>query len=135
MLELKSITGKSFQDYGYVIERTEDTNFQIIASDSENPWRLALYRFTNKEAAELESHTYSMESFEPFEGVSVIVVAKPETPDEYEAFLLDRPVVLYKATWHQVITLGEETTVKITENYDVPTEKHQLKNALKVRLV
>lgn len=135
MLELKNITGESFKNYGYVIERTGDKNFQIIASDSENPWRLALYRFTNKEAIELESHTYSMESFEPFEGVSVIIVAKPETPDQYEAFLLDKPVVLYKATWHQVVTLSEETTVKITENYEVPTEKYQLPNALKVRLV
>ncbi|MDZ5038549.1 hypothetical protein GNF66_15660 [Clostridium perfringens] len=35
---------------------------------------------------------------------------------------MDKPICLYKGIWHQVISLSDSASVKITENLDVTSE-------------
>ena len=65
---------------------------------------------------------YSKESFEPLKGISVLLVAEHEKPEDYHAFLLDKPICLKKGVWHQVLSLTAEAEVKITENLEVSSE-------------
>ncbi len=74
----------------------------------------------------LECHPDSYESFEPLKGIGILLTAKPESPEDYHAFLLDKPVCLKKGVWHQLIALTEEVQVKITENLEVGTSFYEL---------
>lgn len=135
MIRLQSIHRKTFEKYGTVIEFPEsEREFEIIVSDRENPWRLAIYRYGNKAIHFTESHPASMESFEPLEGVSVLVVAEHDSPERCEAFLLDKPVCLHKGIWHQVLSLTDEAQVKITENFEVASEYYRLERPVAVTL-
>ena len=55
-----------------------------------------------------------------------MLTARPESPEDYHAFLLDKPVCLNKGVWHQLIALTEEVQVKITENLEVGTLFYEL---------
>lgn len=65
-------------------------------------------------------------------GLTVLVVATHENPEEYEAFILDKPVCLKKGIWHQVLALTEEAQVKIVENLEVQSEFYDLEKAIHV---
>lgn len=121
MKEIEEITRASFEPYGNVIGFPEDdhTNFYIAASDREKPWRLAVFRYRNHEIQRIECHPTSMESFEPLSGTTLLLVAPHDAPEEYQIFLLDRPVILKKGIWHQTLSLTDVSEVKITENTDV----------------
>lgn len=121
-MKLKNITAETFAPYGKVIDFPEGTDerFHIVYTEPNAPWRIAVLRVAEHRIEEMEEHPTTAESFEPVSGVTVLLLAKPDTPQMQEAFLLDRPVCLYPATWHQVMALSERATVKITENLDVP---------------
>lgn len=78
------------------------------------------------------SVTRHPKSFEPLHGLTVLVVATHENPEEYEAFILDKPVCLKKGIWHQVLALTEEAQVKIVENLEVQSEFYDLEKAIHV---
>lgn len=120
-MKLETITAESFEKYGTVIEFPKDCTdiFYIVDTETIEPWRIAVFRYSNKTIKKIEHHPTSKESFEPLEGVTVLLVAENETPEEYQAFLLDKPVCLKKGTWHQVLALTAEASVKITENLQV----------------
>lgn len=80
----------------------------------------------------MECHPTSLESFEPLSGLTVLVVAEHDKPDEYEAFILDKPVCLYKGVWHQVLALTDEAQVKIAENLDVSSKFYDLEKPISV---
>lgn len=128
MRELNTITAESFAPYGTVIgfpkEFTE--NFLILETEQEEPWRIAVFRYENHKIDVLEHHPTSKESFEPMSGITVLLVALHDTPEKWEAFLLDQPVCLKKGIWHQVLALTEEAVVKITENLEVESVFYQL---------
>ena len=121
MKTLQYVQRETFLPYGEVLEfpaGIEET-FCIITTEEKEPWRLAVFRYTNKEIQRMECHPTSRESFEPLHGLTVLVVATHENPEEYEAFILDKPVCLKKGIWHQVLALTEEAQVKIVENLEV----------------
>lgn len=128
MKPIEIITRENFHPFGNVIEFPEDdqTNFYIAASDSEKPWRLAVFRFWNHEIKRIECHPTSMESFEPLSGTTLLLTALHETPEEYHVFLLNKPVILNKGVWHQTLTLTDVSEVKITENLDVYSDFYDL---------
>lgn len=128
MTNIKTITQESFKEYGTIIDFPEDFTepFYIAETEKDAPWRLAVYRYKNKTIKRLECHPTSKESFEPLKGTSIILLSHHERPEEYEAFLLDRPVCLKKGVWHEVLALSEEAQVKITENLEVETNFHEL---------
>jgi ureidoglycolate hydrolase len=82
----------------------------------------------------LEMHPGSLESFEPVAGIAVLVVAREDSPEAPEAFLLDRPIILKKGVWHGIISLSAKVELKITENLEVATEFHTLDKPLQAVL-
>lgn len=121
MRALHSITRENFSSFGTVIEFPKENkdNFLIIDTENKEPWRIAVFRYSNKEIKKIECHPTSKESFEPLKGVTVLLVAEHSDPEDYHAFILDKPVCLDKGIWHQVLALTPEAEVKITENLEV----------------
>lgn len=134
---LKSIHKEDFEPFGRVLEFSENCQepFEIVITEEKEPWRLAVFRYTNKFIRRMECHRASLESFEPLSGVTVLVVAEHDRPEEYEAFILDKPVCLYKGIWHQVIALTDEAQVKIAENLDVNSEFFDFEEPLLVQVL
>ena len=133
--EIECITEESFRPFGRLIrfpEEDRESNFIIIASDTESPWRLAVFRYWNHSIEKIECHPTSMESFEPLEGETLLLVAEHDTPEDYHIFRLDQPVILEKGVWHQTLSLTDSAQVKITENLEVPTEFYSLPEAVEV---
>ena len=93
-----------------------------------------MFRYTNKTIQRIENHPTSMETFEPLSGVTVLLVAEHETPENYKAFVLDKPVCLKKGVWHQVLSLTPSAEVKITENKDVYSEFYDLPEEIQVQI-
>lgn len=136
MVQIESITREAFAPYGSVIEFSPGFEgiYEIIETEEENPWILAVFRYTNKTIRRIECHPTSLETFEPLFGVTVLLVARHETPEDYRAFVLDKPVCLKKGIWHQTIALTPEASVKITENKDVYSVFHDLPEEISVQL-
>lgn len=126
-LKPKAITAQKFSSYGQVIEygnrqqeTKEDNLFRIVLKDeAARGWRIAYLIVRDKSIDRLEQHPGSYETFEPVRGRSVLYVATKDDPERIECFVLDRPVILNKGTWHGVITLENESEIKIFENADV----------------
>lgn len=136
--EIKNITSEGFRKYGYVIahDSNDSRSFQVVLTEcAQVGWRIAVSRITDKTISVLGRHPNSMESFEPVTGTTIICVAEPEKPEDYEVFLLDKPVCLFKNTWHAVLCLSEYSCVKITENADVNSETHKLGKSIKLMAV
>lgn len=137
MGRLKSIHKESFEKYGRVLEFSEGITepFEIIITEEKEPWRLAVFRYCNKTVKKLECHPMSLESFEPLKGITVLIVAQHDTPKEWEAFILDKPVCLNKGIWHQVLSLTDEAQVKIAENLEVDSKFFELKQEIEVMVL
>ncbi|MGZ9585885.1 hypothetical protein [Paenibacillus marinisediminis] len=134
---IRTITKESFKPYGTVIEFSEnpaDPRFEVVVTEVNHPWRLAVLRVVEREFDQLECHTMSLESFEPVSGTGLLIVAEHETPEQYEVFLLDKPVCLNKGIWHQMITLSEETIVKIAENLEVSSAFYNFDQSLTIHI-
>ena len=121
MIRLESITAENFKAYGTVLEFPENygDTFYIVDTETDQPWRVAVFRYSSKEIKVVENHPTSKESFEPLKGITVLLAAEHEDPENYRAFVLDKPV------WHQVMALTPEAQVKITENLEVPSEFYE----------
>ncbi len=136
MIPVESITREAFAPFGSVIEFSADFdgNYEILRREEEKPWILAVFRYSNKAIQRIENHPTSMETFEPLSGVTVLLVAEHETPENYKAFILDKPVCLNKGTWHQTLALTPMAQVKITENQDVYSVYYDLPSPVSVQL-
>lgn len=136
MSRLKSIHKEDFVRFGKVLEFSEACTepFEIVITEEKEPWRLAVFRYTNKTIQRMECHPTSLESFEPLSGMTVLVVAEHEKPEAYEAFILDKPVCLYKGIWHQVLSLTDEAQVKIAENLEVNSQFYDFEKPLEVQV-
>ena len=128
-----NISRENFRKYGCIIEwdgpenKLENNQFRIVIRDSKvTGWRIAYLIVRNKQVEFLEKHPYSYESFEPIKGKAILYVSNKKTSQDIEAFILDKPVVLRKGLWHNVVALGKEAHIKITENNDVQLIKYQL---------
>lgn len=137
MPRLQSIHKENFAKFGKVLEFSDSCTeqFEIVITEEKEPWRLAVYRYTSKTIQRMECHPTSLESFEPLAGITVLVVAEHDKPEEYEAFILDKPVCLYKGIWHQVLSLTDEAQVKIAENLEVNSEFFDFDHALEVVVI
>ena len=137
MVKLESVSREAFAAFGEVVEFPAGCQdaFFIVDSEDTYPWRLAIFRYSNKEIRQMENHPSSKESFEPLSGMTVLVVAENQTPEQYRAFILDKPVLLKKGIWHQVLSLTAEASVKITENREVNSEFYSFEKNLQVVLL
>lgn len=138
MRSIKLLSDPTFGQYGEIISYNEGNpaGFQIILSEPlATGWRIAVKKTTDRKLIELGRHPDSRESFEPVEGITLIAVALPETPEAVDIFLLDQPVCLYKNIWHNTFCLSEKSYLKITENNQVSSEIHVLRQNLKIVVV
>jgi ureidoglycolate hydrolase len=133
------INKENFRKYGWIIEwggsenKLERNQFRIVIQDRKAAgWRIAYLIVRNKQVAFLENHPRSYESFEPIKGKSVLYVSNKKTPKCVEAFILDKPVVLRKGLWHNIVAVGKEAHIKITENNQVELIKYHLEYKLGV---
>lgn len=128
MVRIETITAETFEKFGSVIEfpQGNQDDFYIVETEEMQPWRLAVFRYTNKGIQRIECHPTSKESFEPLSGTTLLLAAEQETPEDYRVFLLDKPVCLKKNIWHQVLALSQEAQVKITENSEVESRFYDL---------
>ena len=134
MVKLESVTREGFAPFGTVLEFPDGCtgNFCIIDTEKEEPWRVAVFRYSNKGIKRIENHPTSKESFEPLKGITVLLVAEHDTPEDYRAFILDKPVCLKKGVWHQTLSLTPEAEVKITENLEVESVFYDYEKEIKV---
>ena len=65
----------------------------------------------------------------------MLLVAEHDKSEEFEAFLLDKPVCLYKGIWHQVLSLTDEAQVKIAENLEVNSEFFNFEKEIEIKVV
>lgn len=124
ILKIEAITAASFAPSGRSSNSRpsrEDERFEVVIREESEPWRIAVFRVRRRAAERLECHPTSMESFEPLQGVGILLVAEPHSPDKPRAFL-DTSICLYKGVWHEVIALSKEALYKITENRNVNSE-------------
>lgn len=118
---IKHLKAKAFEPYGTIIEFTEQMSdgWEILIRAENTGWRIALLEIERKVTHIFEHHPTSKETFEPVSGVTLLIVATNDMPQDYEVFLLDKPICLNEGVWHQVISLSEKSLVKITENLEV----------------
>ncbi|MFH2144614.1 MAG: ureidoglycolate lyase [Candidatus Omnitrophota bacterium] len=122
----KKINKNNFKKFGWVIEwqgpenKKSKNQFRIVVNDAKvTGWRIAYLIVREKRIDRLERHPYSMESFEPVKGKSILYVSTPKKPRDIQAFILDKPIVLKKGIWHGIVAVGRQAHVKITENNTV----------------
>jgi ureidoglycolate hydrolase len=135
-LLIKNLRQPDFAPFGEILEFSlAEAGFQVkVSEQSSSGWRIALLRTENKSIRDIKCHPDSRESFEPIQGIAVLVVASHDSPNELEAFLLDKPVCLKKGIWHNSLALSEFATIKITENAEVGSQPYNLNCELSVVL-
>lgn len=129
----KKIEENVFRKYGQIIDldgrrkKNKGNLFRIVTRERKSTgWRIAYLVVRDKQIDKLEQHPESMESFEPLKGNSILYVSNQKKPNNIEAFILDKPVVLRKGIWHGIVTKSRETHVKITENNQVKMHNYEL---------
>ena len=129
MKRINYITQENFSKYGIIIDFTQKDDhppFEIIIKNEEDPWRIAMLQVEERVFTFLEKHPSSLETFEPVEGMCLLLVSLDTDADAYEYFVLDRSVCLHKDVWHGITTLTDTSKVKITENLEVDTNFYYL---------
>jgi len=124
---INNINSSNFKKYGWVIEYPDKAQgsktknlFRIVLKEPKGfGWRIAYLIVRDKAVNKLEQHPQSYESFEPVKGRSVLFVAQAKDHKKIKSFYLDKPVILKKKIWHAIVTLTNESEVKITENSQV----------------
>ncbi len=124
---IRNIEANNFKKYGWVIEYPDKSKedkkknlFRIVLKEPRGlGWRIAYLIVRDKVVDKLEQHPQSYESFEPVKGRSVLFVSESRDFKKIKSFYLDKPVILKKKIWHGIVSLTNETEVKITENAKV----------------
>lgn len=136
MRSILNLNKEAFAPYGDIIDFTEakEDGWEIVVRSSGAGWRLALLEIQQQSTMKLEYHPESKESFEPISGTTLLIVATFDHPNDYQVFLLDRPICLNEKVWHQVICMSETSIMKITENREVSCVYYELEKPIKVTI-
>jgi len=135
----RNIDAVNFRRYGLVIacpdryvKNKKKSIFSIVLTEpAAKGWRIAHLLLRDKAADYLERHIDSFESFEPLKGRVLLFVAKRNEPKEIRSFYLNKPIIVKKGIWHNVVTLTKEAEIKITENAQVKCRYWRLGFSLK----
>jgi ureidoglycolate hydrolase len=126
---IRTLTREGFAPYGTLIEHdpARPEAFQVAVEETRpTAWRQAINKITARRVNKLSRHPNTKESFAPLAGTVVMLVARPDTPQDFEAFLLDKPVCLDPNVWHASFCLSDTALVTICENLEVANEDHLL---------
>lgn len=137
MIPIKHITPESFKKYGTLLDPADKSKvFTVVCGDKDaKGWRIGVVIIGPGPVKQLEAHPESKETFEPVAGTSILLVAEADKPDNIEAFLLDKGVLVNKNVWHGLSILSEKAEVKVTENFEVDSVFHKLKKPIDVGFV
>ncbi len=137
MIELGRITPDSFAPYGRVLVwDPAQGQLQVAIEESAGaPWMLATFRVAAHEVTYLAMHPDSIELFAPLSGIAVLLLALPEAPESYAAFVLDVPVVINRGVWHGLCALSAAAILGIAENVEAGGSRRYLDQPLRVALV
>jgi len=137
-MRVKKLTKKGMKPYGRIIDGSSvkddgrGNSFGVILKEPSKGWRIGYLILRDRSIGRLERHTDSPETFEPVKGRAVIALAGRRSPDAAELFFLDRPVVVNKGVWHDVLAVSRVCEIKIFENIEVKTEYYSLNKDLVV---
>ncbi len=136
-MKINTLRRESFKKYGDILEPvSKDNVFTVLRGEEEKTgWRIGYVILKPGAADALEAHPETLETFEPVRGGAVILVAEKDSPENIEAFFLDRAVVVDKGVWHGVAALSEAAEIKVTENYEVDTIYHKLEKPLEPAVI
>ncbi|MCG2711368.1 MAG: ureidoglycolate lyase [Candidatus Omnitrophica bacterium] len=133
----KKLTALNFKKYGYIIQwegpenKKENNQFRIVIRDPKaTGWRIAYLIVRAQQINFLEQHPFSFESFEPIKGKAVLYVSNKKQPQAIEAFIIDKPIILRRGIWHNVLSCTRQTHIKITENNKVKLIRYKLRQAI-----
>lgn len=90
-------------------------------------WRIAYLVLRDKTIGQMGMHPTSDETFEPIKGKSLLFVSKDKHLANIQCFKLDKPLIVRKGIWHNVLSLSDETHIKICENANVTQKVWKLK--------
>ncbi|MEI6863110.1 MAG: hypothetical protein WCK38_01765 [Candidatus Omnitrophota bacterium] len=131
-MRVKKLTKNSIKPYGRIIDGSSvkddghGNSFGVLLKEPSNGWRIGYLILRSKFIERLERHTDSLETFEPVKGKAVIALARAASPEEAELFFLDKPVVINKGVWHDVLAVSQVCEIKIFENIEVKTVYYSL---------
>lgn len=134
MQSIQSPNSQSFKSYGKIIyypnpqKKGERRNlWRIIHIETARVgWRIAYLVLRDKTIGQMGRHPTSDETFEPISGRALLFVSKDKNLSNIKCFQLDKPVILKKGIWHNVLTLSDETHIKICENANVTQDVWKL---------
>jgi len=138
-IEIEILSEASFERFGKIIEpnkknlfiQYEDGSaFHVLAKSKSNGWRVAVLKLRTRTIIELQVHRSTMETFEPLKGTAIVCVNTTPSLEGLKAFILDRPILLYTNIWHNVLTISEESLIKITENDEVDSEEIKIQGLI-----
>src|SRR5262249_23560574 len=135
MIELRRVTSEAFAPYGQVLGWSAADGQRLQVATEEHgggPWMLATVRVDAHAVSYLARHPESSEPFPPLPGPAVLLLAAPEAPEDYAAFLLDAPVVINRGIWHGMCALSETAIVGIAENVEAGGSRRDLLRPLSV---
>jgi ureidoglycolate hydrolase len=127
MEKIQRFDPKNFRNYGKIIgypnksaKGNKRNLWKIVHSENARTgWRIAYLVLRDKTIGRMECHPDSDETFEPVAGRALIFVSLTKNLEDIRCFQLDKPVILNKGVWHGLITVSDETEIKITENHEV----------------
>lgn len=137
-MKIKKLTMAGIKPYGRIIDGScvrdsgRGNRFGILLKEPSKGWRIGYLILRERSIGRLERHIDSLETFEPVKGRIVIAMAKAGSPDSYELFFLDKPVVINKGIWHEVMAISPKCEIKIFENIEVRTEYYSLNKKLMI---
>lgn len=79
-------------------------------------WRVAWLVLRDQTIGRMGMHPTSDETFEPVSGRALLFVSREKKLSGIRCFTLDKPLIVRKGIWHNVLTLTPETAIKICEN-------------------
>jgi ureidoglycolate hydrolase len=137
-MRIKKLTHAGIKPYGRIIDAScvdddgRRNNYGVLLKEPSKGWRIGYLIVRLKYIESLERHTDSPETFEPVKGKIVIALAKPRMPERYELFYLDKPIVVNKGVWHDVLAMSGVSELKIFENIEVKTERYSLSRSIMI---
>lgn len=137
MIPIKRLSSEAFKKYGTMLDPEDKSKvFTVVCGDKDaKGWRIGVVIIGPSPVEQLEAHPESKETFEPVAGTSLLLVAETNAPDNIEAFLLDKGVLVNKNIWHGLSVLSAKAEVKVTENFEVDSVFHKLKKPIDVGFV
>ncbi|NLE65539.1 MAG: hypothetical protein GX606_06460 [Elusimicrobia bacterium] len=134
MKNVLSPNSRNFRAFGKIIEYpdiagkgTRRNLWRIIHTENAKVgWRVAYLVLRDKTIGRMGRHPRSDETFEPIKGKALLFVSKDKRIEDIQCFLLDKPIILFKGIWHNVLTLTPEAHIKICENASVTQDNWDL---------